>query len=159
MDDQLFIHREEPSPDRIEEIGNWASYKGLSVGLYCKPYGGMWTSPVSSEWGWKDWCEREDWLCEDDETYRLTVADDVDVYTINTLDDLLELIDDHGRTDDILKQGRYVDYESAFTEYDGIYVTEQGQQKTRLSPEANLYGWDVECVLWDDWHFTNVEKV
>jgi len=27
---------------------------------YIKPTGGLWTSPIDSEFGWKDWCTAED---------------------------------------------------------------------------------------------------
>jgi len=42
---------------------------------------------------------------------------------------------------------------------DGIHLTREGQIDTRIGSEADLCGWDVECVLWDDWHFTSVEQV
>src|SRR5689334_5145218 len=27
--------------------------------FFVKPHGGLWTSPVGSKWGWKDWCAVE----------------------------------------------------------------------------------------------------
>jgi len=107
----------------------------------------MWTSPANSEYGWRDWCEDENWgRSDDDSVYRLTVDGSVDIY----------VIDSH---DDLRFSKRYPDYESVFKEYDGIHLTREGQIDTRIGSEADLCGWDVECVLWDDWHFTSVEQV
>lgn len=30
---------------------------------FCKPFGGLWSSPENSTWGWRDWCEAENfWI-------------------------------------------------------------------------------------------------
>lgn len=158
MEAQAFVHTDTPSPDAIDTIENWNPCAEASGGLYNKPYGGMWTSPLGAEWSWSDWCERENWTRDEDTQYRLSVEEGVSVYTIDSQQDLLNLIEQHGR-DDLMRAGKYINFESAFEEYDGIHLTTAGQRETRHSREADLYGWDVECVLWDGWYFTEVETL
>ena len=158
MKDQAFVPLSRPDPSKIDPIENWSPFGGASSGLYNKPYGGIWTSPLGAEWSWSDWCERENWTRDEDTQYRLSVEEGVSVYTIDSQQDLLNLIEQHGR-DDLMRAGKYINFESAFEEYDGIHLTTAGQRETRHSREADLYGWDVECVLWDGWYFTEVETL
>jgi len=37
---------------KIEPIRN--------IPMWHKPAGGLWASPVDAEFGWKDWCEQEE---------------------------------------------------------------------------------------------------
>jgi len=158
MKDQVFVHYTYPEPDKVDTIENWSPVEEASNDLYKKPYGGIWTSPLSAGWSWSDWCDREDWTRDEDTEYRLSVEDGVSVYTIDSQQDLCNLIEEYGR-DDLTREGGYIDFESAFEEYDGIHLTTTGQEETRHSHEADLYGWDVECVLWDGWYFTEVEEL
>jgi len=49
----------EYNPDLVQPITN--------ANTWCKPYGGLWTSPVDSKWGWKDWCKAEEFrTCNED---------------------------------------------------------------------------------------------
>jgi len=36
---------------------------------WIKPEGGLWSSPIDSEWGWKDWCMAEEFNIEKLSTY------------------------------------------------------------------------------------------
>lgn len=39
---------------------------------WVKPTGGLWTSPVKSEWGWKQWCEAEQFReCEQKDSFTI----------------------------------------------------------------------------------------
>ena len=31
--------------------------------MWIKPLGGLWCSPIGSEWGWKDWCKENNFYC------------------------------------------------------------------------------------------------
>jgi hypothetical protein len=125
---------------------------------WCKPFGsGLWTSPFKRCYSWltfliqDGWCpgdvplERCDyWLIDPEPTAR--------VYVIDDLLDLRRLLDAHGHAP-LRKFGmtrQWIDFTSASLEYDAIHLTENGQWATRLT-EPNLYGWDVECVLWLNW--------
>ncbi|MCK9429605.1 MAG: hypothetical protein M0R17_06335 [Candidatus Omnitrophica bacterium] len=39
---------------------------------FCKPKGGLWTSPINSNWGWKDWCTSENFSeCNEENSFKL----------------------------------------------------------------------------------------
>jgi hypothetical protein len=114
-------------------------------GKWVKPkIGGLWTSPIDSIFGWKDWNQTEQFAeCDDRNSFTLRLSDNAKILIIDSLEDLLQapLIDCE------CLRNKFLDFEKIATEYDGIWLTEQGQRKTRLSRPANLYGWDCETVL------------
>lgn len=114
---------------------------------WCKPKGGLWTSPVNSKWGWKDWCECENFRdCDESNCFKLVLNADARIFVIDSLNNLKNapLVD--------LKIGehyqrQYLDFELLATKYDAIWLTEKGLNETHLSHPLNLYGWDCESVL------------
>lgn len=156
---QVWMGTERPREEQMDPIENRDD-------LVSKPYGGLWTSPIDSEFGWLDWCEMEDFFRSDEDEYLYEFIvdnddDDVLVYTIDCEYDLNALLDLFER-DDIQKRSFQLfaplDFEALATVYDGIYLTENGQRETRLT-EPSLNGWDCECVLWLDWCFSDVEYI
>jgi hypothetical protein len=111
---------------------------------WVKPRGGLWTSPIDSDYGWKDWCEAENFRdCDDSMSFTLEFNSDVKIYKIDTLKDLLNLplISLH------VPSMKHPDFETISKEYDAIWLTENGQHVTRFSRPCNLYGWDCESIL------------
>jgi len=106
-----------------------------------KPKGGLWTSPVDSEYGWRDWCEAESW---GDLTKSFEVEFTGAVYVIDSMQDMNELpwIECDGHS--------FISFQAlcamGFT-YDAIHLTEKGQSDTRFTYPRSLYGWDCETVL------------
>lgn len=159
MNLQVWVGNEEPAPDQIEPIENLDDRP-----MFNKPKGGLWTSSLREDTtsGWIEWMKRERWSnVQDPEAWVLTPADEIDVYTVDTVADLAEIAE---QSDDPrfahMRTGRTViDFESVFEEYDAIHLTTKGQRATRFTAidEPDLYGWDSECVLWDGWHFTDVD--
>ena len=112
-------------PELIKTIGNRN---------FVKPKGGLWASPVASAYGWKEWCEAEQFgdLSTHFE-FRFTGK----TLTIDSEFDLLA----------VPWQGYGPDFEAmAASGIDAVYLTEAGQDATRFS-DPGLYGWDCECVL------------
>ena len=112
------------------------------VPFFVKPHGGLWASPVNSNWGWKEWCEAEEYGSLNESfkfefSGRLLVID-----TITDLDKLawIETSSCHFITFQAMCLG------GAFL-YDAIMLTEKGERETRFSRPRSLYGWDCECVL------------
>ena len=105
-----------------------------------KPEGGLWTSPVGSEFGWYEWCIEEGFSLHslDSGYFLLTVCGNI--LTIDSYDDL-------GRLPWISDERNYshIDFESI--DYDAIHLTIRGELKTRFSSPRDLYGWDFETVL------------
>ena len=107
-----------------------------------KPDGGLWTSPVGSEWGWSDWCKAEDFG-------DLSKHFELDFFgTVLTIDSVGDLDKFHWFDGGGLPL--HVSFTSLCVKpfvYDAIHLTEKGEQATRLTSPKHLYGWDCETVL------------
>ncbi len=113
---------------------------------HVKPIGGLWTSPVKSDWGWKDWCHVEDFRkCNARNSFTLKFNKDAKILMIESYEDLetLPLFENK----DLPSFFKLFDYEEIFKSCDAIWLTVDGQNKTRLSRPLNLYGWDCESIL------------
>lgn len=120
---------------------------------WVKPKGGLWTSPVQSEWGWKDWCEAEEFRWTSlNVSFELKLSQDARLCVIDNAYDLrcLPMVS-VGYMDRC-----YPDFEKIAKEADAIWLTEAGQRETRFCRfedgvsngiNTDLYGWDCESVL------------
>jgi hypothetical protein len=141
-----------PSEEMMEPVGPQE---------HLKPTGGLWTSPHDSVYGWKEWCqaERMDWLGH---RWLLDVKPDVKLLVIDSMDDLdaaWERYPHEGPS----YIGRTLDFEAIAKEYDGVWLTADGQWKTRHPPLGSgwllgFYGWDCETIWWTRWSFTKVRR-
>lgn len=156
---QIFVHRDEPSPEAIDPISNWEPHKTVDdTSIHNKPAGGIWSSPAASDWGWLDWAESNDWYWGDETVWSLQPDESATVYTIDSREDLEWLHEQYGWIPDIIAYESILDFEAIFDDYDALYLTKEGQEKTRHG-QPNLYGWDCSSVLWNSWHFEHVEKL
>lgn len=117
-----------------------SKFKPIRNSLKIKPSGGLWTSPVSSEWGWKHWARSESFRPLE-QYFRLRFFGRV--YTINSVADLRSLPWYNASTSYIRMS---LNFELMAPFVDAIHLTMEGEQATRFS-EPNLYGWDCESVL------------
>ncbi len=133
---------DKPLRSKFEEVKN---------DNFNKPLGGMWSSPVNSNYGWIDFCKNEEFRLESlNEHFEFKI--DGTIYTIDTVEDLYRCPKLNPSWSDTTY---YIDFEQMIKiGYDAIYLTENGQHETRFHREYNrsidnftLYGWDVECVL------------
>lgn len=114
---------------------------------FVKPNGGIWTSPVNSNWGWKDWCENNDFRTyEESNCFKLKFKADARILIIDSLEDLKKLPTYVVTYSDKYKK-EYVDFELLSEVSDAIWLTTKGESKTRFSEPIDLYGWDCESVL------------
>lgn len=106
---------------------------------WIKPKGGLWTSPVDSAWGWRDWCESEA-FGDCSHHFDLEFAG-----TVLTIDSVAELTDmEWTKTTHISTP----QFEKLMAKgIDAIHLTVRGQEETRFSYPYHLYGWDCETVL------------
>lgn len=117
---------------------------------FCKPRGGLWSSPVCSDRGWRWFCEGEDFEVDriNSSEFKFRLKDGSKVYMIDSIPDLLNIpykINSRARI-----YGKLIDFEKMATEYDAIYLTSNGEWATRYSDYEygmSLYGWDCECLL------------
>lgn len=112
---------------------------------FVKPRGGLWSSPVNSDWGWKDWCESEGFREERlSNWFKFKLNEDSNIFVIDSLHDLNELYK-------IVKAVTYYgdifpDFEELSELFDGMLLTDIGQSATRFT-HPGLYGWDCESLL------------
>lgn len=111
-----------------------------------KPHGGLWTSPVNSEWGWKDWCEMENFRkCRKGNSFELELKPKVEVLIIDSHSDLLNcpLLDSY----QYALSSHYINFEKVAQNYGAIWLTEKGLSESRWARDVSLYSWDCETVL------------
>ena len=114
-----------------------------------KPDGGLWASPVDSEWGWCDWCSSEDFPITLDVWTRFRLDPEARVLEIHCLDHLKEVFRRYGRRHPIFGE-TVLDWGLLRAHYDGVFLSEQGNRECHLpmDPGApDLNGWDCECLL------------
>jgi len=113
---------------------------------WIKPKGGLWTCPAQSKHSWKDFCKVEgfnthtlgkSFQLKFHSTARIAVVDNY--HDLQCLPMMKRLI--NGEVE------RVVDWETLSHYADALWLTERGEQLTRLSVPYNLYGWDCETVL------------
>lgn len=109
-----------------------------------KPIGGLWASPVDAEFGWKDWCEAEEFKeCKEENSFRFCLKDGSKVYHIrNKLD-----------VGNLPKQNLVKFPRLALNSVDFEKMRSQGWQAVELHLSGSdtlyfdLYGWDCDCIL------------
>jgi len=112
---------------------------------YSKPHGGLWTSPIDSKYGWKNWCQDNE-FGDLSTSFQLEIKGNV--FTITNIDDLKNM-----PTIKLCETWFYsIDFELMKKNgIDAIYLTDIGEVKTRyvLWYDANIsfYGWDCETVF------------
>lgn len=132
---------------------------------------GLWTSTwlgLPSICGWAEWCGHEDFAGPEYQVFLLTPAPAAKVYEIDTMADLLALLDAYGAQGEMFRvlgrSGMFpeMDFDRFVADgYVGVHLTDEGQWRTRGMDsginDPNLYGWDCESTLWCRWAFTEVE--
>ena len=108
-----------------------------------KPIGGLWASKVDAEFGWKDWCEREDYsLCSDDFSFTFKISDNANILYINCVKDVEKLPDQ--KTDLSLTCIKTVDFEELIANgIDAIEFNISNDWDLYMA----LYGWDCDSTL------------
>jgi len=108
---------------------------------WCKPKGGLWTSPVGCEESWAAWCESEAFRKLETSFYLLYGGRTL---VIDSQEDLIP----HAVIESSYGRKMFMDYEALSKEFDAIHLTAAGQWSTRLPDHGpDLYGWDVETVF------------
>jgi len=60
--------------------------------MFVKPLGGLWGSPINAEFGWKDWCEAEEFKeCNEDNSFKFILSENANIYYINCKEDIMKL--------------------------------------------------------------------
>lgn len=127
-----------------------AKLRPVRNSLIClrKPTGGLWASPVGAKYGWKYWCEENEFETKALEMwFEFTFVGRI--YRINSVRDMNDLPwVPHPDAPDF----EFIDFEFLMKDgYDAIHLTDHGETVTKWSigPSLghSLYGWDCESVL------------
>lgn len=111
--------------------------------VYHKPRG-LWVS-VEDGWGWREWCEAEDFCFAWEHAYRVELAPDANVLHLATPGDIDTFTGRFGRP---VRFGLGIDWWAVAREYDGIIIAPYQWQR-RLSEHATwYYPWDCSsgCI-------------
>ncbi len=110
-----------------------------------KPDGGLWASPVDSEYGWKDCCEGN--KLNKSLSSKFEFVYEGRTLVINSLDDLDNIIWRKVETNGCILY--FPDYEAMLSNgIDAIYITINGEIETSsMFAKPNLWGYDCECII------------
>lgn len=114
------------------------------TGPFIKPHGGLWCSPLDSEYGWIDWCRAESF---GDIDHEQRVVFDVDTRNFVVIDSLrdMEIKLPWFQIHELFSA---IDFQKMISEgIDGVHLTIKGEAETRFSYPRTLYGWDCETIL------------
>ena len=119
--------------------------------LQIKPEGGLWASPIGCDFGWKEWCERNEFRdCTDENSFRFKLSDNANLLIINSVDDLngLPVVENP-----LIKISMWIclDFEKLVEDgVDAIQVN-MSSDSSRGKPGDGLYfklyGWDCDSIL------------
>lgn len=139
-----YIHYGATTLHKIEPIKNRP--------YFTKPEGGLWASPVDAEFGWKEWCERENFRKNsEDNAFRFRVKNPSKIIHIRDVKDLEKLPmqkSKFGLKDSLTM---VLDFEKIQKDYDGIELHLSEEKLTRETfcngLYFKLYGWDCDSIL------------
>lgn len=110
---------------------------------FTKPWGGFWASPVDAEFGWKQWCEREQFALDRFvHSFTFTLSPEAKVLTIGSTLDL------HG-----LPRGDTLGLDMGMVCLDFEELLRQGYDAVELELSRDwelyweLYGWDCDSIV------------
>lgn len=108
-----------------------------------KPFGGLWASNIESEYGWKEWCEINEFhLNELESNFKFMLSNEANIFHIKNTKDIctLPLIDNLY----IITNHKVIDFEKCIQL--GIDAIELHLSEDR-SLYHDLYGWDCDSIL------------
>ena len=133
---KTYIHYGHSSFDR--ESFNHIKRHDIST----KPSGGLWGSPIKAKYGWKNWCQDNEFReCLEENSFRFKLDDNANILCINNVDDLNFLPQIKGEL--IPPVWVLLDFEELKRQYDAIEVNISNDYGLYWK----LYGWDCDSIL------------
>lgn len=116
-----------------------------NISFFTKPAGGLWASRADAKYGWKEWCQENNFEdCNFSKSFRFSLKENARVLEIRSHETFLCVFNLYGRE----KGGRLtsfqlLDYEKLAKYYDAVefFLSEDG----RLY--RDMYGWDCDSLL------------
>ena len=111
--------------------------------VFTKPDGGLWVSPINAEYGWKQWCEENEFReCRTGNSFTFTLTPDAKVLYLCSADSLGSL--PQIKDELALSDWCMLDFEKLLElGYDAVEIS------ITASPQLywSLYGWDCDSIL------------
>ena len=118
-----------------------------------KPNNCWWGSPIDAEYGWKQWCESNEYdeeLVKDDaDRIYWTLSEDAKVLEINTLDDLIKVpYLEKDKEDSYAYSPSIIDFEKICRDYDAVELTNSCIGHYFINDkEIAFNAWDCESIV------------
>lgn len=112
-----------------------------------KPDFGLWGSPVDCEFGWKEWCESEDFHTDTlDRYFVFKVKDGAKIFTVRKNDDISDyLCTPYMYTIEYMFPPKYIDFNKIMKEYDGMELIHEDNYSSLHY--SYFYSWDVDSIV------------
>lgn len=119
---------------------------------HAKPNKGIWASPVDAEFGWKDWCESEQWCPKGfnwKKSFIFTLTEEAKILYIHTEDDILDYIikdpDDWNIFNTKTSVSDSLNLEKLYNEFDGM---ELFMSENYVSLHYSIFNsWDCDSIV------------
>lgn len=104
---------------------------------------GLWASPEDSVWGWKEWCEAEQFKSEEylNESFKFTLKNNARVLHVYSLNDVTPYL----AWDDLLSRHK-LNLPMIYSEFDAMEVHMSGNW-CELHDSELFYSWDVDSIV------------
>jgi len=145
MSEAVFIHYGSKKFDitKFEDIKNQP--------FFVKPTGGLWGSPVNSEFGWKHWCEGSNFSeCNEDNSFQFILDETANILEINSVKDLDNLPRVKSPIPGLkINSVVCLDYERILASGVDAIVLNMSKNTDRIGDSLYfaLYGWDCDSIL------------
>jgi hypothetical protein len=161
---QLFISQTEDYTPETQMV----NVRNSDDRAFCtKPMNGtgLWTSTYLPDWNypseWVEWCMGEKFGNPYGGTWwLLTPRSDARIFVTETQRDLQHLMKAYPYPSKYAGlHMTMIDFEAMSKDYDGMWLTSEGNARLHLSHPYNLNSWDVESTLWFRWCFVSAKKI
>ena len=133
-------------PEKFMEIKDSLEFEYLQ-----KPKGGLWCSPVDSDWGLKDWCLSENFMVNHLSIWtKFTLLPGTKILVIDSFKDLLQVGKEFGEVRDYGYGKRCIIRFTKIREsgYHGVFLTTCGNFQCHLPMYSNP-DFDIDLNAWD----------
>ena len=115
-----------------------------NVDCSTKPKGGLWASDVGAEYGWKEWCNENEFRdCDKENSFTFTLSDDAKILYIESVNDLESLPKGKDKFGLNFSSWYLLDFEKLAETYDAVEVSISSD----FDLYYKLYGWDCDSIV------------
>lgn len=110
----------------------------------------FWGSPIDAEYGWKNWCEDNEYsILTEDDSFLWTLKPEAKILYIESLDDIYKKVPFVRRTEYGF-ENTYIDFETIIKEYDAMELcSNNGTIGHRFASDKEICfnTWDCDSIM------------